>query len=280
MAPPNNASCTSDLNLNTTSCLGASFLTEMGSPKKRKPDPEIQNNNKGVKRIRKSKKDTQMADQKEIEDLAALEKENKELENEEMALKKRLQEMRNDYMNFIKNGQIVFVDNPTSSTSQTTSASPKLRESSHVPLSSQVTAQYQTSRQVTAESVTPQLTTTPASTPQDSMLESSIPSISEHSVGCSEDPSSSAVQCIQLPVIQCAPSAMKWAEPPTPENDVFMSPQPHPSVAVENVSNGPLSATSCQNLVSTESFYVIVENIDLDSINSVVILPLDDTLQN
>jgi len=273
MAPPNNASCISDL--------GASFLTKMGSLKKRKPDPEIQNNNKGVKRIRKKKKDTQKEIQKEIEDLAALEKENKELEDEETALKKRLQEMRNDYMNFIKNGQIVFVDNPTS-TSQITSASPKLGESTPVPHFSQVTAQYQTrgTEYATHESVSPQLATTPPSTPQDCMLECSNPSISEHSVGCSEDSSSSAVQCIQLPVIQCAPIAMQWVAPPTPENDVFMSPQPPPSVSVENVSNGPFSATSCQTLVSTESFYVTVENIDLDSINSVVILPLDDTLQN
>ena len=135
-------------------------------------------------------------------------------------------------------------------------------------------------RQVIAESVIPQLATTPPSTPQDSMLESSISSISEHSVGNSEDSSSTAVQWLQLPVIQCAPTAMQWAAPPTPENDVFMSPQPHPSVAIENVSNGAISATSCQTLVSTESFYVTVENIDLDSINSVVILPIDDTLQN
>merc|ERR1712242_337588 len=144
--------------------------------------------------------------------MGALEKENKELEDEEMALKKRLQEMRNDYMNFIKNGQIVFVDNPTSSTSQTTSASPKLGESTPVPHFSQMRVQYQTSRQVTPESVTPQLATTPPSTPEDYMPECSIPSISEHSVGSPEDPSSSAVQCTQLPVIQCVPSAM-----PTPE---------------------------------------------------------------
>jgi len=234
MAPPNNASCISDL--------GATFLTEMGSPKKRKADPEIQNNNENAKRKRKNKKDTQMEIQKEIEDLAALEKENKELEDEETALKKRLQEMRNDYMNFIKNGQIVFVDNPTSAASQ--------------------------------------LTTTPVSYPPDSMLESSMPIISGHNVGYSED-SSSAVQCIQLPVIQCAPTAMQRAAPPTPENDVSMSPQPHPSLAIEPVPNGPLPATtSCQTLVNAELFYVTVENIDLDSINSVVILPLDDTLQS
>merc|ERR1719234_1117545 len=76
IVPSNNASCISNLG-------ASSFLTEMGSPKKRKPDPVIQNNSKSAKRVRKSKEDTQKETQKEIEDLAALEKENKELEDEE-----------------------------------------------------------------------------------------------------------------------------------------------------------------------------------------------------
>jgi len=96
MAPPNNASCISDLNLNTASCFGSSYLTEdlrpatldnaveMASSKKRKSGPEIQNNNKSVKRMRKSKKDIQMTIQMEIEEVNALEKENKALEDEEM----------------------------------------------------------------------------------------------------------------------------------------------------------------------------------------------------
>jgi len=286
MAPSNNASCISDLNL------GSSYLTEvlrpatldspqiaveMGSPKKRKPDPEIQNNDKSTKRIRKSKKDIQMTIQMEIEEVNALEKENKELEDEEMKLKKMLQEMRNVYMDFIKNGQIVFVENPTST--PTTSASSKLEESSPAANFSQMTAQYQNIGQITPESVTPG-PATPPSTSQDvlfdSMSANSIPSIYGHDVRYSKDLSSSAVQCLQLPVIQCTSDLVspQWAAPPTPENDVSTSPQPGPFLAMEPFSNDSSLATSWQQTLVT------VENIDLDSISSLVILPFEDIPQN
>ena len=285
MAPPNNASCLSDLNLNTAPSLGSSYLTEvlrpatldcpqidieMGSPKKRKAGPEIQ---KSAKRIRKSKKDLQRTIQMEIEEVIALEKENKELEDEEMKLKKMLQEMRNVYMDFIKNGQIIFVENPTSST-PTTSASSKLEESSPVANFSQMTAQCQTIGQITPGPATPPSTS--QDVVFDSMSANSIPSIYEHDVGYTKDPSPPAVQCLQLPVIQRTSDLVssQWAAPPTPENDVSKSPLPGPFLAMEPVSNDPSLTTSWQQTLFT------VENIDLDSINSLVILPFEDIPQN
>jgi len=265
MAPPNNASCLSDLNLNTASCLIPATLdnleipgNNMGSPNKRKPDPAIQTCNKSAKRAKKSKKDIQMTIRMEIEELDALEKENKELEEEEMGLKKKLQDMRDVYMDFIKNGQIVFVENPPSASSTTTS-SPKLKESLHLAHFPQLTAQYQTGGQVIPESATHDIAT-PPTTPEelvfDSMLENSIPSISVHSTGYSEDPSSSAVQYYEVPVIQCTTDSIsrQWVAPPTPENGVFMTAQPHPYHAME------------PDLVNSESFSVMVENIDIESI--------------
>jgi len=288
MAPPNNASCISDLNVNNTaSCLGSSYLTEvlrpatldspqisveMGSPKKRKL--ESQNNNKSVKRIRKSKKDLQMTIQMEIEEVNALEKENKALEDEEMKLKKMLQEMRNVYMGFIKNGQIVFVENPTS-TSPAASAS-KWEESAPTANVSQMTTQYQTTGQFTTKSITPG-PATPPSTSQDvvfdSMSANSIPSIYGQDVGYSEDLSSSAAQFVRLPVIHYSsdPECPQWAALPTPENDVSKSPLPF--LAMEPVPNDPSMATSLQETLVT------VENIDLDSINF-VLLPLEEFSQN
>ena len=285
MAPPNNASCLSDLNLNTAPSLGSSYLTEvlrpatldcpqidieMGSPKKRKASPEIQ---KSAKRIRKSKKDLQITIQMEIEEVNALEKENKELEDEEMKLKKMLQEMRNVYMDFIKNGQIIFVENPTSST-PTTSASSKLEDSSSVANFSQMTAQCQTIGQITPGPATPPSTS--QDVVFDSMSANSIPSIYEHDVGYTKDPSPPAVQCLQLPVIQRTSDLVssQWAAPPTPENDVSKSPLPGPFLAMEPVSNDPSLTTSWQQTLFT------VENIDLDSINSLVILPFEDIPQN
>jgi hypothetical protein len=283
MAPPNNASCISDHNLNTATSLGSSYLTqvlrpatldsiqiavEMGSPKKRKPDPEIQNNDKSAKRMRKSKKDTQMIIQMEIEEVNALERENKELEEEEMKQKKVLQEMRNVYMDFIKNGQIVFVDNPTP-TSRTTSASSQLGETSPVANLSQMTAQHQTIGQITPVAVTPP--STPQDVVFDSMSANSIPSMYGHDVGYSNDPSSSAVQCLHLPVIQC--TSNQWATPPSPENNVPMSPQPGPFLAMESVSND----ISSQMPTSWQHALVTVENIDLDSF---VILPFEDIPQS
>jgi len=278
MAPPNNAPCISDLNLNTaSSSLGSTYLPEvlrpatldspqfaeeMGSPKKRKP--EIQNNEKSAKRTKKSKKDTQMEIQMEIEEVKALEKENKELEDEEMALKKRLQEMRDAYMGFIKNGQILFVDNPTS-TSSTVSASSKLEETSPVANVSQTKAQYQTIGQITPGFATP-----PSNSQDvvyDSMSENSR--IYGHDVGYSTDPSPPVVQCLQLPVIQC--TSQEWAAPPTPHDDVSMSPQPGPVLA-ESISNDIQSLPTSweQDLVT----------VDLDSINSIVILPFEDIPQS
>ena len=286
MAPPNNASCLSDLNLNTASSpgFGTSYLTEvlrpvtldcpqidieMGSPKKRKASPEIQ---KSAKRIRKSKKDLQITIQMEIEEVNALEKENKELEDEEMKLKKMLQEMRNVYMDFIKNGQIIFVENPTSS--PTISASSKLEDSSSVANFSQMTAQYQTIGQITPGPATPPSTS--QDVVFDSMSANSIPSIYGHDVGYTKDPSPPTVQCLQLPVIQSTSDLVssQWAAPPTPENDVSKSPLPGPFLAMEPVSNDPSLTTSWQQTLLT------VENIDLDSINSLVILPFEDIPQN
>jgi len=277
MVPPNNAPCISDLNLNTASPLGSTtylpevlrpatldspqFAAEMGSPKKRKP--EMQNKDKNTKRIKKSKKDTQMAIQMEIEEVKALEKETKELEDEEMALKKRLKEMRDTYMDFIKNGQIVFVDNPTS-TSSTVSTSSKLEETSPVANFSQTTVQYQTIGQITPGFVTP-----PSSSQDvvyDSMSENS--SIYGQNVGYSTDPSSPSVQYLQLPVIQC--TSQQWAAPPTPEDDVSMSRQPGPFLA-EFTSNDIQSLP-----ISWQEDLVTV---DLDSINSIVILPFEDITQ-
>merc|ERR1719500_1379920 len=145
-------------------------------------------------------------------------------------------------MDFIKKGQIVFIDDP-SSTSSITSASSTMSDSSPVQQVPQMTTSYQTSGQTTPEFITP------PPTPQDlvltSMLENSIPSICEHHIGYTEDPSSSAMHYVQIPVIQSMTSTLspQWAAPPT--------------------------ATNCQGLVD-ESILAAVE-IDLDSINSIVI---------
>lgn len=277
MAPPNSGTCFTELNPNTDSSLGSSYLpevlkhstsdspqfaAEMGSPKKRKS--EIQN--KSVKR--KSKKDIQKEIiQMEIEEVNALEKENKALEEEEVTLKKRLQEMRSVYMDFIKNGQIVFVDKPTS-TSPIASASLPMANFSQTPV------QYRTVGQITPGFATP------PSTSQDVVFDSmsANPSIYGHNVGHSKDPSSPPVQCLQLPVIQCTSdfvSPQQWPAPLTPESDVSISPQPDPFLAMEPVSNDlPSVSTGWQQAIVT------VENIDLDSINACVILPLEDITQN
>jgi len=64
---------------------------------------------------------------------------------------------------------------------------------------------------------------------------------------------------VELPVIQCTPQ--QWAAPPTPEDDVSMSPQPGPFLA-ESISNDIQSLpTSWQ-----EDFVTV----DLDSINSII----------
>ena len=290
MAPPNNGPWLSDININSSPCLESNYLRpatldslENGSSRKRKPDPAVQNTNKSAKKPRERRKEAQLVIQKEIEELDALEKENKELDDEETALKAKLQDMRNVYMDFIKKGQIVFIDDP-SSTSSITSASSTMSDSSPVQQVPQMTTSYQTSGQTTPEFITP------PPTPQDlvltSMLENSIPSIYEHHIGYTEDPSSSAMHYVQIPVIQSMTSTLspQWAAPPTPEDDVLLSPQ-HESTQLQNnlslampsshtepasyeFSDLP-TATNCQGLVD-ESILAAVE-IDLDSINSIVI---------
>ena len=85
---------------------------------KRKAGPKSQNEAKATKKRRQIKEDTQrIVVQREIEDVVALERENMDLENEEMTLKQRLEHMQNTYLGFIENGQIVFIENPTSTKS-------------------------------------------------------------------------------------------------------------------------------------------------------------------
>ena len=82
---------------------------------KRKAGPKSQNEAKATKKRRQIKEDTQrIVVQREIEDVVALERENMDLENEEMTLKQRLEHMQNTYLGFIEKGQIVFIENPTS----------------------------------------------------------------------------------------------------------------------------------------------------------------------
>ena len=89
-----------------------------GPSHKRKADPKSQNEAKATKKRRQIKEDTQrIVVQREIEDVLALERENMDLENEEMTLKQRLEHMQNTYLGFIEKGQIVFIENPTSAKS-------------------------------------------------------------------------------------------------------------------------------------------------------------------
>ena len=89
-----------------------------GPSHKRKVGPNSQNEAKATKKRRQIKEDTQrLVVQREIEDVVALERENMELENEEMSLKQRLEHMQNTYLGFIEKGQIVFIENPTSAKS-------------------------------------------------------------------------------------------------------------------------------------------------------------------
>ena len=89
-----------------------------GPSQKRKAGPKSQNEAKATKKRRQIKEDTQrIVVQREIEDVVALERENMDLENEEMTLKQRLEHMQNTYLGFIEKGQIVFIENPTSAKS-------------------------------------------------------------------------------------------------------------------------------------------------------------------
>ena len=89
-----------------------------GPSHKRKDGPKSQNEAKATKKRRQIKEDTQrLVVQREIEDVVALERENMDLENEEMSLKQRLEHMQNTYLGFIEKGQIVFIENPTSAKS-------------------------------------------------------------------------------------------------------------------------------------------------------------------
>ena len=89
-----------------------------GPSQKRKAGPKSQNEAKATKKRRQIKEDTQrLVVQREIEDVVALERENMDLENEEMTLKQRLEHMQNTYLGFIEKGQIVFIENPTSAKS-------------------------------------------------------------------------------------------------------------------------------------------------------------------
>jgi len=82
---------------------------------KKKAGQKSQSEAKATKKRRQIKEGTQrIVVQTEIEDVVALERENMDLENEEMTLKQRLEHMQNTCLGFIEKGQIVFIKNPTS----------------------------------------------------------------------------------------------------------------------------------------------------------------------
>jgi len=174
--------------------------------RKRKPGPKSQNGEKARKKsIKTSRELKQLVIQKEIEDLAALEEENQELTKEETALKKKLKDMQDTYLEYIRNKQIIYVGNPTSTTSLPLSpVSSNDEEASLMRLPAP--AAWPPTSQGTSLLPTPD--TTPPSSPQDVVVNSTPTS-------CDVNPCLADGLFVPVPVIQHSTSNLptEWAVP-------------------------------------------------------------------
>jgi len=249
--------------------------------RKRKPGPKSRNGDNSPKKSRKSsKEEKQQLIQREIEELSALEKENQELANEEMELKQKLQDMQNTYLEFIRNKQIVYVENPTSTTSLPLSpVSSNDGEASPMRLPAPA-AWPPTSRET---SLLPTPDTTPPSSPQDVVVNST-----QAQTSCDINPCLPDELFLPVPVIQHSTSNLptEWAAPHSQEENVCPQDQafitsilPNPgnswqSYVQMDVVSTPFPSTSPQTLELPSgdgASLVTLEIIDLDPINSYVV---------
>jgi len=241
--------------------------------RKRKPGPKSQNGEKSPKKSRKStKEEKQLLIQKEIEELSALEKENQDLANEEMALKQKLHDMQKTYLEYIKNKQIIYVENPTSTTSLPLSpVSSNDGESSPMRLPAPA-AWSPTSR---GTSLLPTPDTTPPSSPQDVVITSTPTS-------CDVTPCLPDELFLPVPVIQHSTSNLptEWAAPHSQEGNACFQDQAFVTSSTSDSGN------SWQNYVPMDSISFLsispqtqelpsgdatIEIIDLNSISSFVV---------
>ena len=245
--------------------------------RKRKPGPKSQNGVKSPKKSRKiSKEEKQLLIQKEIEELSALEKENQDLANEEMALKQKLHDMQKTYLEYIKNRQIIFVESPTSTTSLPLSpVSSNDGESSPMRLPAPA-AWSPTSR---GTSLLPTPDTTPPSSPQDVVITSTPTS-------CDVTPCLPDELFLPVPVIQHSTSNLstEWAAPHSQEGNACFQDQAFVTSSTSDSGNPwqnyvPMVSTSflsispqTQDLPSGDgTSLATIEIIDLNSISSFVV---------
>ena len=249
--------------------------------RKRKPGPKSQNGEKSPKKSRKStKEEKQLLIQKEIEELSALEKENQDLANEEMALKQKLHDMQKTYLEYIKNRQIIFVESPTSTTSLPLSpVSSNDGESS--PMRLPVPAAWAPTSRGTSLLPTPDAT--PPSSPQDVLVSvTSTPT----STSCDVNPCLPDELFLPVPVIQHSTSNLstEWAAPHSQEGNACPQDQAFVTSSTSDSGNPwqnyvPMVSTSflsispqTQDLPSGDgTSLATIEIIDLNSISSFVV---------
>jgi len=241
---------------------------------KRKPGPKSQNGEKSPKKSRKSiKEEKQLLIQKEIEELSALEKENQDLANEEMALKQKLHDMQRTYLEFIKNKQIVYVENPTCTTSLPLSPVSS-NDGGASPMSLPAQAWAPTSR---GTSLLPTPDTTPPSSPEDVLI-----TFAPTPTSCDDNPCLSDELFIPVPVIQHSTSNLptEWAPPHSKEENACFQDQAFVTSFTSDSGNSwqsyvPMVSPSflsispqTQELPTGDA---TIEIIDLNSISSFVV---------
>jgi len=249
--------------------------------RKRKPGPKSQNGEKSPKKSRKStKEEKQLLIQKEIEELSALEKENHDLANEEMALKQKLHDMQKTYLEYIKNKQIIYVENPTSPTSLPLSpVSSNDGESS--PMRLPAPAAWAPPSRGTSLLPTPD--TTPPSSPEDVLI-----TFAPTPTSCDVTPCLPDELFLPVPVIQHSTSNLptEWAVPHLQEGTACSQDQALITSFVPNSGNScqdyvqmdvvstpfPSTSPQTQELPSGDgTSLATLEIIDLNSINSYVV---------
>jgi len=246
--------------------------------RKRKPGPKSQNGVKSPKKSRKSsKEEKQLLIQKEIEELSALEKENQDLANEEMALKQKLHDMQKTYLEYIKNKQIIYVESPTSTTSLPLSPVSS-NDGGASPMSLPAPAAWAPTSRGTSLLPTPD--TTPPSSPHDVVV-TSAPTPS-----CDVTPCLSDELFIPVPVIQHSASNLptEWAAPHSQERSACFQDQAFVTSFTSDSGNSwqnyvPIVSTSFPStspqtleLPSGDgTSLATLEIIDLNSISSFVV---------
>jgi len=249
--------------------------------RKRKPGPKSRKGVNSPKKSRKSsKEEKQQLIQREIEELSALEKENQDLANEEMELKQKLQDMQNTYLEFIRNKQIVYVENPTSTTSLPLSPVSS-NDGGASPMRLPAPAAWAPTSRGTSLLPTPD--TTPPSSPQDVVVNST-----QAQTSCEVNPCLPDELFIPVPVIQNSASNLptEWAAPHSQEGNACPQDQAfitsflpysgnswHSYVQMDLVST-PFPSTSPQTLELPSgdgTSLATIEIIDLPPINSFVV---------